>query len=168
MFFVFYADACSTTTFLSASPSTNSLRQPDPKMEKYIECAEINRALGQSTRSQRRREVEELVIVTDAPEFEVDTMSSARYDEIASECHDLIQKQEYRTAKRCVDRLVVPKDHPKHLVFLGLYNAPSLPNGFPQKLNSKGFKFGDAVINYNGSKGYLRDRSYSLSLHCCV
>ena len=32
---------------------------------------------------------------------------------------------------------------------------PSLPNGFPQKVNSKGFKFCDVVINYNGSKGYV-------------
>ena len=32
---------------------------------------------------------------------------------------------------------------------------PSLPNGYPQKLNSKGSKFGDAVINHNGDKGYV-------------
>ena len=32
---------------------------------------------------------------------------------------------------------------------------PSLLNGYPQKLNSKGFKFGDAVINHNGDKGYV-------------
>ena len=32
---------------------------------------------------------------------------------------------------------------------------PSLPNDFPQKLNSKEFKFGDAVINCNGSKGIV-------------
>ena len=123
VFVVSYADPCSTAASLSDSPSTNSLRQPDPEMEKYIEYAEINRALGKSTRSQRRRELEELVDVTDAPEFEADTMSSARYDEIASECHTLVQKKEYRAAKRYVNRLVVPKDHPKRPVFLGLYNA---------------------------------------------
>ena len=70
VFVVSYADACSTSTSLSDSRSTNSLRPPDIEMEKYIEYAEINRALGKSTRSQRRRELEELVDVTDAPEFE--------------------------------------------------------------------------------------------------
>ena len=95
VFVVSHADPCSTAASLSDSPSTNSLRQPDPEMEKYIEYAEINRALGQSTRSQRRRELEELANVTDLPEFEADTLSSARYGEIASECHDLIQNQKY-------------------------------------------------------------------------
>ena len=44
------------------------------------------------------------------------------------------------------------------LVQIAYYQSkdnPSLPNGFPQKLNSKGFKFGDAVLDYNGSKEYV-------------
>ena len=128
VFVVSYADPCSTAASLLDSWSTNSLRQPnleipDPEMEKCIEYAEINRALGKLTRSQRRRELEELVDVADAPEFEADIMTSACYDEIASECHTLIQKKEYQAAKRYVNRLVVPKDHPKRPVFLGLYNA---------------------------------------------
>ena len=116
MFVVSHADPCSTAASLSDSPSTNSLRQPDPEMEKYIEYAEINRALGKSTRSQRRRELEELVDVTDAPECKADIMSSARYDEIVSVCHTLIQKKKYRAAKRCVNRAVWDRDFLTNMV----------------------------------------------------
>ena len=60
--------------------SSNSSRRPNPEMEKepHIKHAAIICALRNSTRSQRCREIEELVGFTDAPLFEVESMAPGR------------------------------------------------------------------------------------------
>ena len=77
--FVRCADAFSADDSSAVTSLHNSLRKPDIELAKYLEFAEVNRALGKCTKSQRREELQSVLAVTDEALFLADTITSDRY-----------------------------------------------------------------------------------------
>ena len=74
--FVRCADAFSTNESSADSSVHKSLRKPDTELAKYLEFAEVNRALGKCTKSQHREELQLVLVVTDEALFHADTFTS--------------------------------------------------------------------------------------------
>ena len=92
-------------------------------MDKCVEYAALNRAIGRSTRAERRQDLEDMLDGPEESSYLATSLTSDRYNELAGECNDLIRLKKYTGARRVLTYLSVPKTHAKRVVFDELCRA---------------------------------------------